>query len=217
VSGNGNRIFAREGIPVLLVLLILTGATYVWFGFPYSLFFLFLFLLGLILFRDPQCKVPAAPLAILSPASGKVVSITETSDPWINRAAIRIRIKISFWDAHILRCPTEGKVINQWSKNDLEPEFDRQYAYLIQTDEADGVVIALGMNQAAKFTRMWIIPGERVGQGQRCGFLYVSGVIDVYISANSRVNINPGQKIESGTSMLGFFVHGKQVSSITPQ
>jgi len=103
MSGNGHRLIAREGMPVLLSLLVLTIITYIFIGLFSSLIFLLLVLISGFLFRDPVCDVPATPLAIISPASGKVMSVSQAEDPWLSRSAIRVRIKISPWDVHSLR------------------------------------------------------------------------------------------------------------------
>lgn len=215
MSGNEQRIIANEGAPVLVALLILAAATYILIGLFSSLFFILLFFMAGFLFRDPLCEIPAAPLAVLSPASGRVLSVSQVDDPWLSRPAIMIRIEISVWDVHSLRCPTEGKIMNQWSTGDGKQEFDRQYAYWLQTDEGDDLLMALGINSAAKFTRMTIFAGERAGQGQRCGFLYFAGVIDVYLPENSRISIKAGDKVAAGSAILGQFVHGDGASSMT--
>ena len=214
MSGNGHRLITREGMPVLAALFVLTITAYIFLGFFYSLFLLILLLLAAFLFRDPICEVPSAPLAVLSPASGRVSSVSQTEDPWLSRPAIRIRIKISLWDAHSLRSPIEGKVMNQWSSSDANSEFSRRIAYWIKTDEGDDLLMALGMNGGTKFTRMSIYSGDRAGQGQRCGFLYFAGVIDVYLPENSRVSIKAGEQVMSGTAILGQFVHADGASVI---
>lgn len=61
------------------------------------------------LFRDPICTIPSAPLAIVSPVSGHIESIEKTSDTYLNRQAIRIRIHMSYLDTHILRSPIEER------------------------------------------------------------------------------------------------------------
>ena len=215
MSGNGHRLIAREGIPVLFSLLVLTIITYIFIGFFSSLIFLLLVPIAGFLFRDPVCDVPAAPLAIISPASGRVMSVSQIEDPWLSRSAIRVRIKISPWDVHSLRSPIEGKVMNQWSSSDAKSEFTRQIAYWIKTDEGDDLLMALGMNSGAKYTHMSLYSGNRAGQGQRCGFLYFAGVIDIYLPENSRVNVKAGEQLISGTDILGQFVHVEGTSAIS--
>jgi len=215
MSGNGQRFITREGIPVLLVLLILAITTYIFLGLFFSLFFILIFFIALFLFRDPKCEVPASPLAVVSPVSGQVLSISQTEDPWLSRRAIRIRLKISLWDPHGLRSPIEGKVMNQWSSCIAGQEFSRQYAYWIKTDEDDDLLMALGVDSKAKFTHISIHSGDRTGQGQRCGFLYFMGIIDVYLPENSRISIRAGDRVISGSAILGQFVHGAGASAIT--
>ena len=105
--------------------------------------------------------------------------------------------------------------MNQWSSSEGKQEFDRQYAYWIQTDEGDDLLLALGMNSAANFARITLTSGQRAGQGQRCGFLYFAGVIDVYLPDNSRLTISAGEQISSGSAIIGQFVHGAGASAVT--
>ena len=206
MSGNGHRLVSREGIPILLVMLLLSVAAYVFTGLGLALLFVGLFILGLYLFRDPICEVPAEPLAVISPASGKVISVCDVEDYWISRRAQRIRIKLSANDTHGLRSPIEGKVMNQWRATDPVGEFARHCAFWIQTDEADDLLLALGMGKASMFTRVSLVAGERTGQGQRCGFLYLSGVVDVYLPENARLVVEEGDKIKAGMTILGHFI-----------
>ncbi len=198
----------------MLVLLVLTISSYIFFGLISALFLLVLLAFATFLFRDPICDVPAVPLAILSPASGCVLSVTETEDGWLERSAIRVRIKLSLWDAHSMRSPIEGKVMNQWSSAENESEFSRTIAYWIKTDEDDDLLIALGLNASTKFARMSFHSGDRTGQGQRCGFLYFSGIIDIYLPENSRISVKAGEQVMSGTTILGQFVHTEGASVI---
>lgn len=207
MSGNGNRIIAREGLPVLAVLLLATITAYIFSGLLVSLLFAVLLAGGVFVFRDPVCEVPADPLAILSPASGEIVSICEVEDYWLSRRAQRIRIKLSISDAHSLRSPIEGKVMNQWQTCEARGEFMRHCAFWIQTDESDDLVLGLGTNAASLYTRMTLTSGQRTGQGQRCGFLYLSGTIDVYVPENARVKLSVGDLVCAGTTILAHFVH----------
>jgi len=217
MSDNGHRFIAREGMPVLFALLAMATTAYVSLGLMSALVFLFLLLVLAFLFRDPACEVPALPLAVLSPASGTVLSVSEVEDPWLSRTAVKIRIKISPWDVHSLRSPVEGKVMDQKTSADTKRMLSKQITYWLQTDEGDDVLMTLGMYGATKFTRMSIYSGQRTGQGQRCGFLYLAGVIDVYLPANAKLVSKTGERVISGTSILGQFVHEKSASVISPQ
>ena len=75
-----------------------------------------------------------------------------------------------------------------------------------KTDEDDDLVMLVGMESGARFTRVNIQSGERTGQGQRCGFLYISGIIDIYMPENARVSVSEGDQLNSGADILGEFV-----------
>ncbi|MEE8233641.1 MAG: hypothetical protein V3R41_03070, partial [Gammaproteobacteria bacterium] len=47
-----------------------------------------------------------------------------------------------------------------------------------------------------------------------CGFLYFGGTVDVFIPANSKLEVEPGQSITSGEDILAYLVHGDSASMI---
>ena len=97
--------------------------------------------------------------------------------------------------------------MNQWSSSDKNDEFKREYAYWIQTDEGDELVFSLGMGDMAFYSRLSITSGQRVGHGQRCGFLYLAAVFDLYIPDNARVKVEIGDRVNAGTSIIGEYIH----------
>ena len=208
MQGNSQHLIAYEGWKILyfLALLSLAGGLYAsWF--TGVLLFLMLAGLGFIL-RNPHRAIPSAPLAVVSPASGVVTEVSEVEDDWLSRPATRLRIRISLWDVHILRSPVEGKVMKQWAAPEPDLKgFDRRYTYWIKTDEDDDVVLSLVLGKWSPFTRVFFITGDRLGQGQACGFLYYTGLIEVLMPESARINIKPGERLESGSNILGNFVH----------
>ena len=207
MSGNDVRLVAREGIPVLIVILVLAIAAFVSSSAVLFSVLTVLFLLALYIFREPVCELPCAPLGVLSPANGEVLSVCDVEDYRLSRRAKKIRIRMSPLDVHGLRCPTEGKVMNQWSSTGGEQEFPREYAWWIQTDEGDDLVFALGLGGLAVYSRVTIVSGQRMGQGQRCGYLYLAGTFDLYLPENVRVKVEAGDSLVAGASILADYVH----------
>src|SRR5215211_284910 len=62
-------------------------------------------------FRDPARRVPREPDAVLSPADGKVVSVSKTRDPYLDRDAIRISVFMNVFNVHSNRSPVDGEVV----------------------------------------------------------------------------------------------------------
>ena len=54
----------------------------------------------LAFFRDPDRTPPDLPGAVLAPADGRVMVITEALDPWVG-PAVRVSIFLSPLDVHV--------------------------------------------------------------------------------------------------------------------
>ena len=122
---------------------------------------------------------------------------------------------MSYLDVHILRSPIEGKVKNQWAQTNLDNGIKKRYTYWIQTDEGDDIVYSIGTVKFSPFLGINLRCGERTGQGQRSGYLYFSGIVDVYVPETSRIMINTDDNIEAGSSILAMIIHksGAQLTS----
>ena len=199
---------AREGWGIIGVLLLLAGL----FGWFLDLWEalppLALAAVALFYFRDPIRRIPPRPLGVVSPIDGRVRSVNEGKDPFLQREQVRrIRMRQSLTGVHSLRSPIEGKVMERW--------FHRQrgrggrietVAYWIRTDEDDDVVWTVSL-ASHKLLRMELQPGERVGQGQRCGFAFFPAVSTLYLPWASRVTVQPGDRLRAGEDVLAEFVH----------
>jgi phosphatidylserine decarboxylase len=202
-------VVAREVRLALVVLLLLAISAKVLIAWHVGLLLLLLTAPFIYIFRDPVCRIPSAPLGILSPAAGILESVETVTDPWLNRTAKRCRIRMSFLDVHTLRSPTEGKVRNQWVSNTDEPGLKRRYTYWIQSDEGDDVVLSVAIGPQAPFTRIDLHCGERTGQGQRVGYLYFVGTIDILLPERTRIDLKPGDAVNSGSSIMGQLIRVK--------
>jgi phosphatidylserine decarboxylase len=82
-----------------------------------------------------------------------------------------------------------------------------QYSSWIKTDEDDDVVVVMGSSSSGRSPRCYIQSGERVGQGQRCGYARFGAKLTLYIPVNSRVEVKPGDNIHAGSDILAKLVH----------
>ncbi len=214
MATNVNPVIARQGWPLVAALLGLSITAKVFWGWLPAVVLLMLVLAAIFVFRDPRREVPPAPLAVLSPASGTVNSIETIADPWLERQSHRCRIRMSLLDVHSLRSPIEGKVMNQWSSKPRETGIRRRYTYHIRTDEGDDVTLSLGTGLPAVMVRLTLQSGERIGQGQPCGFLFFAGIIDLYVPESTRLEVREGDHVDSGSGIIGKLIHKRSNGAV---
>ncbi|MGB7931949.1 MAG: phosphatidylserine decarboxylase [Gammaproteobacteria bacterium] len=195
-------IIAREGLApvlasVLAAVLVMQSA-----GFYASLgFWVFSLLLALI-FRDPDRDVPAMPLAIVCPADGRVLSISMTHDPYLDRPAIRIVIQMNPYGVFSTRSPVEGKVLDP---PNIPPGVP--HGVWLRTNEGDDIVLVMNRGRLHSTPRCYVRIGERVGQGQRCGFIHLGGQVDLYLPESSRTLATAGDWVRGGSDVIAKLIH----------
>ena len=215
MQDSGQHFLAYEVWKILFLLAAVALAGSIYTGWPVGLLLFLLLATAGYLLRNPQRAIPSSPLGVVSPASGEIQSVETMEDPWLSRTVIRLKLWVSFLDVHILRSPVEGKVIKQWAAEEKTIHgFNRRYSYWIKTDEDDDVVLSILLGKWSWFTRVYFLTGDRLGQGQVCGFLYWTGAIEILMPANARINIKVGDRLESGSDILGSFVHESGASVI---
>jgi phosphatidylserine decarboxylase len=220
MPSNRHPFIAKEGWLLLLVLASLAFLAFNFISTTIAVILATVFCIFLFLLRDPQRTIPSLPLAIVSPVEGQVIEIDEIDDPWtrkqgLNRQARRTRLKMSSLGVYSFRSPVEGKVMEQWSEKCDAENGQRKFAFWIRTDEGDDVVTVFRLRTCAAICfRIYIQSGERLGQGQRCGFLYFGGTVDVFIPASSKLEVEAGQAITSGEDILAHIIHENPASMI---
>ncbi len=197
---------AREArLPILVIGVFIalihyqSGTNSIWLA--WLLFAVLLFLL-----RDFKRAVPAIPLAVVSPVDGKVIEIAETEDPYLKRAAQSIRLRQSALGEFNVHSPIEGKVQNLWTYSPTLPEYP-QLAIWIQTDEQDDTVMAVNLRSMLHHASCRVSAGEKLGQGQRCGFMAIACEMLIYLPATAHVFIKVGESVRAGSDKLAEFVH----------
>lgn len=205
---NRHQLIASEGHWFIAVAIILTGVASYYFGWQLMLPLWLLPLLLIFMFRDPTRRIPPKPLAVLSPVSAEVLAIEDVRDGFIDRDAKKITLGMGVFDIYSIRSPIEGKVVHQWYV-DKETAVSNapQFAQWIKTDEDDDVLLAIYRGRIMPRPRCYVQIGERLGQGQRCGFMSFGARIEVYVPVTARIDVKIGQRLVAGEHSLASFVH----------
>ena len=200
---NRHPAIAQEGwLYIAASLLITTLLLFTSFWFL-SIIPIALTTLLLFVYRDPERQIPSVPLAIVSPVDGVVQAVAEKFCKLNSENMLWISIKLNTLGVYSGRSPIEGKIKKQVYNKDAG---QLQFANWVQTDEGDDIlwdVEPKGMGRP----RCYVQAGERIGQGQRCGFLPFSAMINLYIPVNSTISIKKGERLFAGQSIVAMLVH----------
>jgi len=214
MPSNRYPLIAREAWAILFVLLGLTVLAQFLVGPVAFVISLAILSVAAYLFRDPNRVIPSQPLAIVSPVHGIVTLVEEAEEIRLHNNKLRVQITMRVQDIYSFRSPIEGKVIDQWCSSPDKNESRRHFDFHIRSDEGDDVVTAIRLRDIVRRFHMYLHSGERVGQGQRCGYFYFGGVVDVFIPIESKVQVEVGQYVQSGTTVLAQIIHSEVASVI---
>jgi len=209
-----HNLIAKEGWNPIFSFILLVFLLHHYFGAITAAPTGTVVILLLFLFRDPLRKIPASPLGIVAPMDSTVVAITPVVDPYLDTETLRIQLKGHAWGVFAVRSPMEGKVNKQWfdvTGNDVEtgesiPTVAGHFAQWTQSDEGDNVIMALRPRFYKRPLQCVVQGGERIGQGQRCGFIPFGANIDVYVPANCRMDVAVGDVVVGGSSIIATLV-----------
>ena len=207
MQGRGNPLVAREGIPILLVAVTGSWLTYKFLGALPALIPALVVLWLLLVFRDPHRHIPAAPLGVVSPVDGRVVTVGLADKGVLQGEAHRIVIRINSFGTYTARSPVAGKILDL---NALAAGTVVDYptnALWVQTDEGDDVVLQFHGYRFGLAPRSFMRFGERLGQGQRCAYLRLTRFAEVHLPIDSKILVEPGQTVVAGADLIAKVPH----------
>ncbi len=215
MNGGQHRWIAREARPLVLALAAFGLGVYVAFGWPYAVAVVLILIGVVFLFRDPRRSIPPSPLAVVSPADGIVLDVREVHDDQLERQSIELRIGMNSTGVFTIRSPIEGRVMRQWypTRSDERrrphlPDTEQiAFAQWVQSDEGDDVVLTIERAPLMRRFASYVQSGERVGQGQRCGYVPLGSAVRLLLPSAVRVAVARGDRVRAGSDTLAKLVH----------
>lgn len=201
---------AREGLRLIVPSLVLVAVLVIGKFFLLSLLVLCFALFCLYFFRNPRRRTDAGPGALISPADGTVIDVSEVTErEFLSGAVTRIAIFMSPLDVHVNRAPCTGRVISMkhmagkfamaFGKN-IEEENERNF--ILFENDGERVLIV----QIAGFLARRIIPyvkvDHRVTQGQPVGIIAFGSRVDIYFHKGYEPVVNLHAKVKAGITVL---------------
>lgn len=207
LEGRRNPFIAREGIPFLLAAVAGFVAALRYHDWTVALPIGLLIVALWLLFRDPRRRIPPAPLGVVSPVDGTVVSVDRVSTGFFDGEAHRVRINIDAFGTYTARSPVEGKIMDLNSLDASRVADYETHALWVQTDEGDDVVLQFSGYRLGLAPKAIVRYGERIGQGKRCAFLRLARSAEVHLPPTSSVLVEPGAVVRAGSDLIGKLLH----------
>jgi len=160
-------------------------------------------------FRDPRRRVPVDPRLILSPADGRVVSI---SPPTGDASMTTVSIFLSVFNVHVNRAPVAGRVTAiRYTPGSFLPAFrdkasELNEQNLIRMETAHGpLAVKQIAGLIARRIRCWTREGDTVGQGEKIGFITFGSRVDLYLPAGTDLRVRLGDRVRGGLSVVAVY------------
>jgi|SRR6478672_1630976 len=202
-------ILAKEGWPFIALSLIAAVAVHFWAGWLWALPLWIVVAFVVQFFRDPPRTAPSDPDAVVSPADGRIVVVEKARDPYLDRDAVKISVFMNVFNAHSNRSPVDGVVRNTWyhagsfvnaslSKASLENE---RAALWLSTSRGDVTCVQVA-GLIARRILCYARTGQRLGRGERFGFIRFGSRVDVYLPPDAVPEASVGDKVYATSTTL---------------
>jgi len=203
-------IIAREGWPFLGIAVVVSVLVGYFAGWWWSVPFWLAALFIPQFFRDPPREVPEDPLAVVSPADGRIVWVGKSQDPYLKRAALKVSVFMNVFNVHSNRSPVDGVVKERWyfhgsflnaalDKASLENE---RNALWLQTRDRQDVTCVQIAGLIARRILCYVEAGAGLARGQRFGFIRFGSRVDMYLPLDAEAKAAIGEKVYAAESVL---------------
>lgn len=209
--------FARAGLPFIAITALLTGGMYAAALLRRSWpLWLLAFLLTIItlwvayFFRDPERQGERGEHLVVSPADGRVMSVTEVDEPlYLHGRALRLSIFLNIFNVHVNRYPVGGLV--EYVHYEPGKFFNAAADRASLENEQMSVGINTGRTRVlvrqiagliARRLETYSREGERVEQGDRMGLMRFGSRMDVFLPVGTPVRVRVGDNVVAGVTVV---------------
>ena len=210
------KIFPKvhpEGYKFLIISLIITLIL-----LSISSFFGFIFIFVTIwvyyFFRDPERIVIEDSNYLVSPADGRISSISEVKGPielgLDNKQFTKVSIFMNVFDCHVNRSPLNGEIEEIFYKpgkflnaslDKASEENERNYFKIKDEETSENIVIVQIAGLIARRIVTQVQKSQKVKQGERLGMIRFGSRVDIYFSQRNTM-VKVGQNVIAGESLI---------------
>ena len=158
-------------------------------------------------FRDPEREITTEPGAVVSPADGRIVVITDEQNKGV--PGKRVSIFLAIWNVHVNRSPEAGTITGM----DYRP--GKFLAAMVARASAENEQNVISLSTAAgemMFKQIagliarrvvcWKKSGDVVARGERIGLVRFGSRVDLWVPREAEILVKLGDNVKGGSSVL---------------
>jgi len=162
-------------------------------------------------FRNPKRNVPDDESLIMSPADGKVMSITEVyDDQFLNDKGIKVTIFLSVFDVHVNRSPVQGEIkYQQYTCGRFKPAYkesaaceNERHAIGLENSKMRVLVTQIAGILARRIVS-WVTLGTVLKQGERYGLIKFGSCTELIVPTTVKILVEKGDRVKGGKTVIG--------------
>ena len=162
-------------------------------------------------FRNPSRQVPGDCGLVLSPADGRVMSITELDEEeFLNSPGKKVTIFLSVFDVHVNRSPIAGEIkFQQYTCGRFRPAYkesvgcENERHSIGLENECMRVVVTQIAGLIARRIVSWVTLGDSLKTGERYGLIKFGSCTELIVPATIEILVKKGDKVKGGVSVIG--------------
>jgi phosphatidylserine decarboxylase len=158
-------------------------------------------------FRDPERVIPAESGAVVSPADGRVVVVTDEDHAGV--PGKRISIFLAIWNVHVNRSPAAGTIV----KMDYRPgkflaamrpraSLENEQNVISLSTASGEMVFKQIAGLIARRVVCWKKAGDTVQRGERIGLVRFGSRVDLWVPRDAQILVALGDNVKGGSSVL---------------
>ena len=161
-------------------------------------------------FRDPERVIPAEPGAIVSPADGRIVVVTDEENA--GHPGKRISIFLAIWNVHVNRSPASGTISGVKYRpgkflaamRESASTHNEQNVINLATDAGE-ITFKQIAGLIARRVVCWKKSGDRVARGERVGLVRFGSRADLWLPRDSELLVKVGDHVKGGSSVVAYW------------
>ncbi len=165
-------------------------------------------------FRDPERYPPFRDGTVVSPADGRILSVTQVAGPELSgmEESTKVSIFMSVFNVHVNRAPTAGRVLEihykpgKFFSANLDKASEENERNLVVMEDEQGHRLAFVQIAGLIARRIvcFVNPDDTMVKGERFGLIRFGSRVDLYLPTQTEIDISIGQHVKGGETIIGY-------------